>query len=169
MRLDSEENSEATVEKIDFKNPPLCVGVYEDPDTNLEKVLVIINMFSGIKNLKFELSDDGMSLCVVYDWPEAIYNVGELFKKKDGTAECPNFHPKYKAVEKIVKTSKISVEDKPHGKIKVALPIKVQNIPATWSKKLVKRSDEAIVAIIELSGFPKKYEVKESDTSIILE
>lgn len=118
-------------------------------------------MFSGTTNYSFDISEDGESVKLFFDWPKPMYNVEDIFKAFPSET-IPNFHPKYVALENALETVRGNVDEKPKGSVEVKLPIPVQNVSSTWTKKLIE-SKGCTLLYLELYGFQTKYAVKNNE------
>lgn len=118
-------------------------------------------MFAGTSNFSFELSEDGETVKLFFEWPKPMYNVGEIFNFFP-MDNIPNYHPKYLALENALEVVRSSVDDKPRGSIDIKLPIPVQNLSSTWTKKQIDK-DGCTMLYLELSGFQTKYAVKNEE------
>lgn len=144
----------------------MLVSVFKDPTTKNEKVMIVVSLFWGAKNLKFELGPDNMSVKITFEWPKISFDMEILFKKKDNELEIPNYHPKFTCLEDEIENHRRTIDESPVGTIIVPLPIAVQDNPNTWEKKLVKDESGHIVATLELTGVQKQYTVKTTDRQI---
>lgn len=57
--------------QVCFKQPPIISSVFADPETEQMKCLVIVSLFSNIRNIDFDIiqSENGQVLMISYEWP----------------------------------------------------------------------------------------------------
>lgn len=153
---------------VDFLNPPFWVWKYFDHIKDLEFVCIAVVAPSGIRNVDFEISEDGMTVYVWYIWPTAIYKFEELFRKSkgdDGTPLSMN-HPKVHAFVAHCLDNGVSRHSKPKGQIVIQLPEKVQRLPNSYKIESVNIDDTNIIQIT-FSAQPKAAVIETADRSIV--
>ena len=67
MITDSEESQRVSVT---HENQPVIVTVFKDPISQNDRVLALVTLPSGAKDVQFNLSPDGRSAIVDYEWPK---------------------------------------------------------------------------------------------------
>lgn len=149
-KLDFAEFYNKTLPTATFVQPPVLPCVYNDPDTNVQKCMVVVLLFHGVHSINFDFLEstegDEPTLKVTYHWPSLMYNVDAMFTK--GNEEemfVSKHHPKVLAVEKTVQQFRQNIEDAPVGHIEIKLPVHVQMDPSTWIKTFNKKSDGTII------------------------
>ena len=69
MITDSEESPRVSVT---HENQPVIVTVFKDPISQNDRVLALVTLPSGAKDVQFNLSSDDRSAIVDYEWPKAL-------------------------------------------------------------------------------------------------
>lgn len=64
---------------ITFFNAPFSTWMYSDHNENNDYICLAVPIFSGSRDVKFTLSDDGMKVTIHYVWSEAVYKPFVLF------------------------------------------------------------------------------------------
>lgn len=90
---------ETKATKVEYKQTPVITSVYSDPETKQMKCLVLVLLFSDIKNVEFDVVLGGGNeqlFKITYLWPKSSFEVSEMFKK-EGVAEpfVNKIHPKF--------------------------------------------------------------------------
>lgn len=152
---------EETSSLYKFDRPPILCEIFKDPETKIDKCLVVATMFAGTSNFNFEIGEDGETVKLNFEWPNPMFNIGDIFKEISAEG-VPNYHPKYLALENALEGVRSYVDEKPQGSIEVKLPLPVQNLSSTWTKKLI-NSKGCTVLYLELTGFQTKYVVKKDE------
>jgi hypothetical protein len=70
--------------KIVHHNQPALVTVYKDPDTQQEKVFILISLPGGSTDVEFSLVGNGSGSSTAnirYSCPPVMYNIDSLFAK----------------------------------------------------------------------------------------
>lgn len=134
-----------------FQLPPIITSKYTDPDTKIEMAIVIFPLYPDIKNIEFELVEEGddQFLLVKFGWPENMHNSKTMFSK-GGKMTLSNLHPKVMAVEKALKSIRQNIEDVPVGITKIHLAEKVKNEPKLWEKEYIKQDSGSVSVFISL-------------------
>lgn len=153
---------------IEFLNPPYWVWKYFDHEKDLEYVCIAVVALSGIRNVDFEISEDGMTVNIWYTWPTAIYRFGELFRKSKGDNGTPlgMNHPKVHAFVAHCLDNGVSRNSMPKGQIVVNLPEKVQRFPSTYKIEAVDIDGTNIVQV-RFTAQPKAVVIETADRSIV--
>src|ERR1700755_2596389 len=69
-----------TSDKTLHQNYPVIAREFICPETETEKVLLVVSLPGGAQNLKIELQDDGFWVLIKYYWPKTMFDVQDLFK-----------------------------------------------------------------------------------------
>jgi len=163
MITDSEESQRVSVT---HENQPVIVTVFKDPISQNDRVLALVTLPSGAKDVQFNLSPDGRSAIVDYEWPKALYTMDDLFRRWIDKKELQIYHPKIIAVQSELEKFRDTVDQAPRGSIHISLPIEVQTATSTWSKTGIKRTDGVMMLLVELMAHQKAYTVKQTDTAL---
>lgn len=158
--------SESDFQSIRFRNAPFFTWVYFDHEKSMDFVCVAIVALSGIANINFEISEDGMRVSFHYTWPTAIYRAAELFEKAiNEKGKLSIQHPKVHAFVANALENGVSSHSIPKGEIIVDLPQKVQRIPSSWKKEAMTVNGTQII-LLEFSAYQKSLIIDDADTSI---
>lgn len=144
---------------ISFQNPPFFTWMYTDHEKKCDFVVVALPIISGIRDINFVLSDDGLSVTVTYKWPVALYNTNELFK---GVSKV---HPKVHSFLSHMLDSGITEKSNPQGAVTIKLPCRVKREIDSFSKNAVKSKDTKVV-VLEFAAYQKTTIIDDADTSI---
>jgi hypothetical protein len=154
---------------VTFSNPPILKWFYTDHKEKCIKVVVAIPLFTGIRNINFEIAENGEEVSFKYTWPSAMFRADELFSQQIKKNILDNTHPKVHSLKSALLEQAITENTFPTGLIKVKLPIKVQKEVGTWTKEAIKANDGTRVVVVEFKGFQQQQIIKEADTTISFE
>ncbi len=151
--------------KSEHINPPIVVTTYKDPETKLQKVLIVVSLPLGSTKVQFEVNDSGKSCFFKFCWPDLIYDSTKIFKQEVEAGTITTYHPKILAFEDALEKARANIEDKPQSILSIKLPIEVKTERNTF--KIEKKTVETnSVYQIELESYQKPYEVKSSEKFI---
>lgn len=153
-------------ESVMHQNYPIIVKEFICPNTETDKVLIVVSLPGGAQNTKVELHEDGLSVSVKYCWAKTIYNVKDLFKKQLSAGELQEYHPLVLSVKAGLAEARKKIDLAPESVIKIVLPIKVQTAVDSWEKWGVKRDDGTQIVLATFAGFDKDYVKKASDEAV---
>lgn len=159
-------NTSASVSDIHYNYPMLC-QLYKDPENQFNKVVMAVTIPSGAQKVRVELSNDGLTVFVKYNWPKTMFNFDDMFKKQLDNQEMNILHPKILCLKNALESVRTRVDSMPEAFMKVKLPIKVQTASDTWSKRGIKREDGTNVVLAEFKGYIKEYNKKANDSGCI--
>jgi len=155
-KLELAEKCIKRVSTTTFIQAPVLPCVYTDPETKVDKCLVVVLLYHNVKKIDFDLveSKEGPepTLKITYGWPPLMYDMKSMFTK--GGEEqmfTPIHHPKVMAIEKALQQYRANVEDVPVGNIEVKLPVQVLMDPNTWIQTFNKKPDGTIIAFLEFT------------------
>lgn len=137
---------------------PCICEKYMDPDTEIDRVYVSLNLPGGAECAQLSLNNNGTHAVVTYNWPKAMYTMDEQFKT-DATVE-QKFHPKVIAVKKGLQKVRANIDAAPKGTITIKLPIKVQTHTSSWTKRGISKIDGSQMIIGDFQGITKDYNIK---------
>lgn len=105
-KLEFFEMSKKKVSTVAYVQAPVLPCVYTDPETKVEKCLVVVLLFHNINKINFDLIESTKegpepTLKITYRWPSIMYDIKSMFTK-DGEENMftPQHHPKVMAIEK---------------------------------------------------------------------
>lgn len=130
---------------VEFLNPPVVTWVIDDHVKKCIIVLVALPIFSGTKDVNFELKEDGKKVIVKYVWPGPIFNPKELFSLESTSQVEPKIHLLYTHLLSLG----ITDASRPKDKIEITLPNPVLREIETWKKRAIKCADGTQIALLE--------------------
>lgn len=142
---------------------------YTDHDKKCDMVIVAVPIISGARDINFSIAEDGLSITINYQWPSAIYNAKYLFNDEISNLEISVNHPKIHSMTSALLKAGITTNSSPKGKIKIYLPIKIQQEVGSWVKKAKTKEDGTKIVVLEFIGFQEKIIIKEADTRIVFD
>ncbi len=76
----TDDREEKDLEGLDLQivhhNQPALTTVYKDPDTQPEKVFILISLPEGSNDVEFSLVGNGSSIAnIKYSWPQMMYDI----------------------------------------------------------------------------------------------
>lgn len=151
---------------VDHQNYPCICETFIEPETGVEKVILVISLPSGAQNTEIDVSNDGKIVKIAYYWSQAIYNYHSLFKTELEHEKV--YHPMFVALQKGLQKVRTTIEEAPKSIIQVGLPIKVQTTSGSWTNKGITCKDSVIV-IAKFQGFHKDYYKKKEETIVKFE
>lgn len=155
-----------TADNFEYIRPPIRTWTWTDHQRQCTIVDVAVPMFAGAQDVKFEVSNDGEKVYIIYVWPPASFQPLELFSEQIMTGEISANHPMVHSLQTQNLEIMITEKSKPKGKIGVKLPIRVQRESNTWSKRAISKNDGTRIALLEFQGFQEELHIKEADTSL---
>lgn len=147
-------------------NYPVVIKQFVCPETEHDKVLMVVDLPGGAKDPKIELQQDGFWVYVKYKWPSTMYDVQDTFKAQFDANEFQSYHPMVLAFKEGLREVRKRVNMCPDGVMKVFLPIKVQTAPKSYETWAIRRDNGAQIAFGIFTGFVKEYDNKTSDETL---
>lgn len=95
-----------------------------DHDNKTKYVNVALSIFSGMSNIHFDVSSDGESVTIHFDWPTTLFKANELFEIEICNGMNIN-HPKIHCLKSHLMDNKFSEKVAPQGSMNIKLPLKV--------------------------------------------
>jgi len=159
---------------ISSRNPSAYVTTYEDPDTNMNRVLVVECLPSGVLGYNlFIPSVEGGSkeLILSFEWPQNITNTGnKLFAKAISDGKLNIYHPKVVAVDKVMTDMKKNISDILSDEIIISLPVPVQSVGYTEEYCTFKDEDTnvtTVVVVVDLLAIDTSFVPVKKTTRIV--
>lgn len=169
FEADENEPSPSTSKKMknESQMPPILIHEFIDPDTKMEKMAVVILLYPGTKELKYDVTNnDGVQqLEVTYEWPELITDVTDIFS--DG--KMPSYHPKIMGLEEDLKRYKKHVDDKPKGNFIVPFPREIIEDVSSIKQTIKKKENGSTFLIFEFCCIQSGYNTKKLSKTITIE
>lgn len=143
--------------KINLHNQPILKSIYKKQGSLDEVVILLVPIYSGARNIKFSVSENGLVATIKYDWPSALYNMVKLFEHdiKNGSLFLEN--PKIIAIEEDLSNYRSTTNEIPSFKIEVILPCQVETNPNSHFVKGYLDNDGTRIVRIELPVMKKEY------------
>lgn len=154
---------------IVHQNYPVICEKYKDPSNQCEKLALVMQLPSGASNVKIELSDDGVSAIITYQWARSMFNMESLYQKQLTSQQLHIHHPKILCIKNGLQKYRQRIDIAPEAVVKVNLPIKVQTSRESWTKSGVKCEDGSHVLLADFTGFIKNYNTKVADSAVEFE
>ena len=148
------------------------MDVYRDPVTQCDKVIILIGLIGGVTEVEFLLLGSGPGTIyarVTYRWPQASFNIEQLFEKEIKANKIPSCHPKIIALKKSLENCRDSCDATPIGQMDLTLPIPVLTTSNSFSKKGRKNKDGSLAMLIELTAYESLYSIKKGSKRVIFE
>lgn len=145
------------------RNYPVICEMYKDPETELDKVALVLTLPAGAQNVTLETSDGGDTVTIKYKWVQAMYNMRDLFSKMIAAKQITSYHPRVLCIKKGLEKSRKRMDAAPEGMVRIMLPIRVQTSAETWSYNPVKRDDGTLILMADFTGYVKEYTAKIRD------
>lgn len=148
-------------------NYPMVMKQFACPETQTDKVLLVVALPGGAQDVRVVLQDDGIGVSIKYTWPKVTYNENDLFRKKLQAQGFHQYHPMILCYQSGLEQVRNKIDAAPEGLIKVVLPVKVQTAIGSWEKWGAKREDGSHVLLAVFSCFVKDYVKKLGDESVV--
>ncbi|EFX72043.1 hypothetical protein DAPPUDRAFT_111162 [Daphnia pulex] len=164
--VSEEEDMDANVVS---KNQPVLMSVYKDPDTEEEKLCVLVTMPGGVSHVKFEVVGTGPGsnvAKVTYDWPPISFDIPAIFKEEIDAKQIPSCHPLILSLKNDLQFHRDSIDSTPRGEIELTLPISVQTATSSIEHKGVTSNDGTMVLVAHLMAYQNSYTVKQKCTTV---
>jgi hypothetical protein len=164
--VSEEEDMDANVVS---KNQPVLMSVYKDPDTEEEKLCVLVTMPGGVSPVKFEVVGTGPGsnvAKVTYDWPPISFDIPAIFTEEIDAKQIPSCHPLILSLKNDLQFHRDSIDSTPRGEIELTLPISVQTATSTIKHKGVISNDGTMVLVAHLMAYQNSYTVKQKCTTV---
>lgn len=147
-------------------NYPVVVSQYVCPETENEKVLMVVALPGGATDPDIALQDDGFWVYVKYTWSKTLFDVRDLFKPQLDNGEFQDYHPLPTSYKTALSNVRKRIDLAPSGLIKVFLPIKVQTTQSSYKIWGIKRPDGTNLALANFTGSTKEYVNKAADQKL---
>ncbi|EFX73075.1 hypothetical protein DAPPUDRAFT_110089 [Daphnia pulex] len=125
-----EKDLEGRDSQIAHHDQPALVTVYKDPETQKEKVFIVISLPGGSGESEFSLvgNGPGFSTAIIkYNWPPVMFDIDSLFAKVSlRNGKISPLHPKIIALKNELENNRDSVDAISQAVIDIPLPIPVQ-------------------------------------------
>ena len=149
------------------------MSVYQDPDSQKERLIIVASLPGGASNVEFTLvggcSSAGTSTArITYTWPKLAYDIDAIFAKQVLEKKMAAYHPKILALKKNLQDCRDTIDSTPKGVMELSLPIPVQTASDSITIKGGKQDDGTILLIVELMAFQTMYTVKKVIKSLSL-
>lgn len=158
------DDNEAT-STLDCHNSPYKLWVYTDHQKKTDFVCVLLPVFYGERDIKFELSEDGNVVTIFYSWPTPFYRASEFFEEKIANGEITNDHPKVHCFVSNCIEMGITENANPRGKMTITLPCQVKREIGSWTKEAVNVKGIKMIQL-QFTAYQKALLVNDMDTSI---
>ncbi len=169
---DTDENDlEGRQLQIVHHNQPALVTVYKDPDTQQEKVFIVMSLPGGSgSESEFSLAGNGpgsSTAIIKYNWPPLMYDIDCMFSKVTIKNEkISPLHPKLIALKNELESNRDSIDAIPQGVIEIPLPIPVQTDIDSYNFVGGRKPDGTTFVVADLKAYQTSYTVKSSDKKI---
>lgn len=154
---------------ITHLNYPYLCEIYKDPENQLDKVLLAVNVPGGAQNVKLELNTEGTAVTLKYNWAKIMYDMDDMFKTAIASKKITSYHPKILSLKGGLEKRRPRIDVAPESIITINLPIRVQTGADSWTKSGAMREDGSQVVMGDFSGFVKEYQSKISDANVIFD
>jgi hypothetical protein len=159
-----EKDLEGRDSQIVHHNQPALVTVYKDPETQQEKVFILISLPGSSVESEFSLADNGPSsstAIIKYYCPPVMFDIDSLFAKFNIRNEkISPMHLKIIAMKTELENNSDSVDAIPQAVIEIPLPIPVQTAIDSYKFVGGKKPDGSIFVIADLNAYQNSYTVK---------
>lgn len=159
-------NSMTGFDKVIHQNYPIVCKAFTDPDTDSQKVLLVISLPGGCDDVKVEVADQGRMAIIRYQWTKSMYDVKDLFKVQLERGEFSSQHALISCFKAGLAESRKRIDFAPVSTMKVSLPIQVQKVPDTWKKWGIFREDGTQVLICIFSAIATEYVISETEDAV---
>lgn len=150
-------------------NYPMLCDIFKDPETQFEKVILAVCLPGGISNVTMEISDDGLTVEIKYNWPDCLFDMQDLFKKQLSSKKIYIHHPMVTCLKSSLENVRTRIDAAPEASAVITLPIKVQSTPESWVKWGIMRENGTQVIVATFTGYIKNYNKKISDSTVTFE
>lgn len=168
---DEEDSVDDSDAHIVHRNQPVYMSVYQDYETQLEKLIIIMLLPGGATNAKFSLVGDGPGTTIArvdYFWPTHAVNVEEIFAEEIAKKIIPPCHPKIVALTKELQNYRDAIDLVPQGSMELTLPIPVQTVASSISFSGQKRKiDGMSLMVVELMAYQSAYTLKQEAKQVV--
>ena len=124
--------------QIVHQNQPILMEVYDDPDTQNQKVIIVASLTGGSSEVEFSLVGNGPGTStarITSGWPKIAFKIEELLENNIKKKKLPISHLKILALKKGLQNTRDSIDEVPRGVIELNLPISVQTAAYSISRK----------------------------------
>lgn len=154
-------------DKVVHQNYPIVCKPFTDPETESQKVLLVISMPGGCAKVKVEVGDDGHSAVIRYFWSSSMYDVKDLFKTQLEDESLTTQHALIACFKAGLKESRKRIDFAPAATMKISLPLRVQKVPGTWKKWGVIRDNGTQVLICVFAGLVTEYVIAQTEEDVV--
>lgn len=149
---------------ITQRNYPIVCEVYKDPENQCEKVALVIDMPGGAQKVTIQISDDGATATIKYQWCKTMIDMPDLFRKMLAFRDI--HHPRILCIKNGLEKYRQRIDAAPEAMMTICLPIRVQTSSDSWSHVGVKRDDGTQILMADITGYVKNYNTKLINTVV---
>lgn len=156
--------------QIVHQNQPILMEVYDDPDTQNQKVIIVASLTGGASDVEFSLVGNGPGTAtarITYGWPKFAFEIEELLENNMKKEKLPTCHPKILALKKGLQNTRDSIDEVPRDLIELNLPISVQTAANSISRTGKMKADGSLVLVVELRPTNLPHAVKIADKKVV--
>ncbi|KAJ6639446.1 hypothetical protein Bhyg_12191 [Pseudolycoriella hygida] len=145
--------------KLMQQNYPVICEQFKDPETEINKVLLVALLPGGATNIKVELHERGLV--------ETMFNANDLFKRQLQENGFQIYHPMVLSFKAGLKKARKRVNARPESTMKVELPLEVQTSEDSWKRWGESRADGSQILLVEFSSQITDYVKKSVDECVV--
>jgi len=161
---EDEDDSDTSIIHV---NQPVQTVVFREPQSRVEKVLILAALPGGVTDASFSLDGIGPGTRtgkITYRWPYTLFDYERIFFEEIENRFMTKEHQKVEALQQELEKKRNNIDSLPEAFDKIDLPIPIQTNKKSISIK-GKRIGEGGTTIleVELTAFQSLYTVSDRD------
>jgi len=165
---EDEDDSDTAITHV---NQPVQTVVFREPQSRIEKVLILAALPGGVSDASFSLDGIGPGTRtgkITYRWPYTLIDYERIFSEEIENRFMTKEHPKVEALKQELEKKRNNIDSVPEAIVKIDLPIPVQTDKKSISikGKTIGNGGTTILEV-ELTAFQSLYTVSDRDQKAV--
>lgn len=152
-KTDKKYTEKPPVQQLVISGQPIIQATYKQQGCLDEYVIILIPMISGVSDVRFSVSEDGLKGTVRYNWPRSLCDISSLIGKELMSLE----NPMIIALEEELANHRLTAEQIPQATITLIFPFPVDCNEKMHKVAGLKGEDGAHILKIELPALRKTF------------
>lgn len=152
-------------------NQPVQTVVFREPQSRVEKVLILAALPGGVTDASFSLDGIGPGTRtgkITYRWPYTLIDYDRIFSEEIENRFMTKEHPKVEALKQELENKRNNIDSPPEAFLKIDLPIPVQTDKKSISIPGKRIGDGGTTILeVELTAFQSLYTMSDRDQKAV--
>lgn len=137
--------------RVSHCNYPAIAVTYKDLENGHDKVVMMVSLPGGAKNVRIHLDDSGSFAVIKYCWSETMYDMEKLFENHLAANQFNANHPLVLCIKNVLEKVRERSDTAPEAFNRVRLPVKVDTSKDSWTTEEVKHEDGTQIMIADFT------------------